>query len=223
MDYSQAEMQTRFIETMKHFKFHKWIATEERGTKNKLLHLQCCLWHSDQRLDSTKIKSFRFNKQRLAKTGKNYKNKITQISFAASNKNTLATYSLKEFHKNKNTFIITNVTHKEMKIIPKWTDLKDEEKVFKDKVNKYCETIKQAHPWHFRNKIIELYKKNKKIPSVHTLRKLTVIYNIHYTASDLQMEIGSLRNTRFSEHSTERYQPETISDETLEEFTNEVL
>ncbi len=199
MTYTRDEIAVRFLETMKHFKFYKWIATEELGAEKKLLHLQCCLWHSESSLPTTKIKDYKFSKQRRYKSGKDAKKKATQISFASGTKDTLATYSAKEFFKNKGTPIITNLTKTEMKLIPKWVDLKDEKIIFNKMIHAYCPTIASLHPWIFRNKIIDKYSQAQKIPTVHTLRKLTLLYNNDYNASDLQEEIGSLRNTRFSQ------------------------
>lgn len=204
MDYSQDEMKQRFLETMKHFKFHRWVACEERGTQNNLLHLQAVLWHQDELIfkKSSSIKSFRFNKQRLAK--KSNKD-ITQISFSQSKKDTLASYSVKDM--TSTSFRITNLTKQELKLIPKWIDHKDAKKAFTKLVNQYAEDIKEQHPITFRNNLIDFYLANSdNIPNNHTLRKLSLKYNTHYTAQDYQDEIGSLRGTRFSQYHKEKYE-----------------
>lgn len=193
MDYSQEEMKKRFLETMEHFKFFKWLAVEERGTKNNLLHLQTIVWHKDEAINkkACSIKSYRFNKQRLAK--KSNKD-ITQVSFTIGKKKSLAPYAAKEFHTN---FHITNLTQEEIERIEPW---KKEEKPKLDMENLICILKSQSnvHPGLFRNIIIQEYLNVNKLPAIHTLRKLTLLYNDHYNFTDYQEEIGSLRNTRFT-------------------------
>lgn len=203
MDYSQEEMKQRFLATMKQFKFHKYIATEERGTQNKLLHLQCCLWHQDSTLENTKIKDFRFSKQRRHKTGKNAKHKTTQISFSQSTKDTLATYSLKDIHTKKSTFIITNLTKNELKIIPKWVDYKDEKKQFNIALHKYCTEIGNRLDVKYENNVIEFYCQildfytshaQKSKPTRKRLYDLAHQYHDNYHNYDYLRDIGIIRD-----------------------------
>ena len=203
MNYSQEEMKQRFLETMKEFKFHKWIATEERGTQNKLLHLQCCLWHQDSSLENTKIKEFRFSKQRRHKTGKNAKHKTTQISLAQATKDTLATYSLKDIHTGKSSFIITNLTKNELKIIPKWVDYKDEKKQFNINLHKYCTEVgKETNPNYEHNvieffiQVLKFYKENdqKSFPTRKRLYDLALKYHDNYGYGTYLKDIGILRD-----------------------------
>ncbi len=194
MDYSQEEMKKRFLETMEHFQFSKWLAVEERGTKNNLLHLQTIVWHKDEAINkkACSIKSYRFNKQRLAK--KSNKD-ITQVSFTIGKKKSLAPYAAKEFHTN---FHITNLTQEEIERIEPWK--KEEDKPKLDMENLICILKSQSNllPGLFRNVIIYEYLLVNKLPAIYTLRKLTLLYNDHYNFQDYQEEIGSLRNTRFT-------------------------
>lgn len=208
MDYSQEEMKKRFLETMEHFKFSKWLAVEERGTKNDLLHLQAIVWHKDEDINknSCSIKSYRFNKQRLAK--KSNKD-ITQISFTKGKRKTLPSYCCKTFQtiyegKDYTNFHITNLTKEEIDRIKPW------EKHEKPKLNmnKLIELLKKnshKHPLLFRNIIIQEYLKADKLPPIHTMRKLSLLYNDHYHEADYQDEVGSLRNTRFTDRLNSKF------------------
>lgn len=200
MDYSQQEMKTRFLETMEKFNFHKWIATEERGNKNNLLHLQIIVWHKDQNINkkACSIKSFRFNKQRLAK--KSNKD-ITQISLAKGKNDSLASYSTKDLEKND--FIITNLTKNEMKLIPKWIDHKDETKVWNKKLSQYLgkigdETNDLYEPniLDFYCKILQFHRlhKRKRQPTRNTLYNYADQYHSAYGDYDYLRDIGIIKD-----------------------------
>ena len=215
MDYSQEEMKSRFLETMKQFKFHKYIATEERGTQNKLLHLQCCLWHQDSSLDTTKIKDYRFSKQRRYKTGKNAKKKTTQISLSPASKDTLASYSLKDIHMKKTQFCIHNLTKNEMKLIPKWVDYKDENKQFNIALHKYCTQIgKQGNPDYNHNviefycQILDFYKlhKRKSFPTRKRSYDFALMYHDNYDNYSYLKDIGVIR-----EYDNDSYTPNSFN------------
>lgn len=196
MNYSQKLMKKLFLETMEHFEFTHWLAVEERGEKNNLLHLQAIVWHKDEFIykKACSIKSYRFNKQRLSK--KSNKD-VTRISFSKGLKDTLASYSSKELEEGKR-FHITNLTQEEIKKIKPWVP----HKKLKLNMKELAEILKKnshKHPLLFRNIIIQEYLKVDKLPPIHTMRKLSLLYNDHYHEADYQDEVGSLRNTRFSD------------------------
>lgn len=199
LTYTQKEMFQMFEETMDHFNFTAYIAVEEVGTKNKLKHLQVVCWHSDQNINkkACSIKSYKFNKQRLHK--KSNKD-VTQISFAIAKGQSLVSYASKEIHNSPH---ITNLTEEELALIPKWETQDDKKKAdrqFNKKITDFAKARSKTHPQKFRNLIILEYKKHDRIPSIHTLRKLTLFHNHFYTPQDYQDEVGSLRNTRFEIH-----------------------
>lgn len=168
MQYSPEEMKTRFLETMKHFKFHKWIAVEERGKEKKLLHLQCCLWHSSADLPRSNIIDYRFTKQRRYKSGKNAKRLTCQVSFAPGKKKTLSSYSTKDI--TNTAFVITNLTKKERKLIPNWIKLEDKEKKFIKARTTFLETLAINEdiqdPIKFVHRVCEFHREhNKNTPS----------------------------------------------------------